>query len=313
MHLTKLRRDYSEGIISRADLRQKTSEEFAKLAAYQEMIAGSDISEISISSSDIIATIKSGVRMYWEVEDVCSAPSIAFAHSSYEPEESHLLFSLAADKKSILDIGANIGWHSLHFGRLTQANGGSVYAIEPIPWTFDRLKRNVELNSLSSVVNLYQLGFGESAGSATFYVPRESGSSAASMRDLHPDEGSQRVDCSIEVVDEFLQRECSHPIDMVKCDVEGAELMVLRGANRLLTSDRPVFFFELLRKWSKNFGYHPNAVIDLLASHGYQCWAVGKGSITRMTEMTEETEETNFLFLADHHEREKLIIEDLAR
>ena len=53
---------------------------------------------------------------------------------------------------------------------------------------------------------------------------------------------------------------------------------MLKGASRLLTVDKPVFFMELLRKWSRAFGYQPDDVLKLMAEHGYACWAIGYGT-----------------------------------
>jgi hypothetical protein len=53
---------------------------------------------------------------------------------------------------------------------------------------------------------------------------------------------------------------------LIKADVEGAELLVVQGGLQTIAKYRPLIFLELLRKRSKPFGYHPNDVIQLLAS-----------------------------------------------
>ena len=73
--------------------------------------------------------------------------------------------------------------------------------------------------------------------------------------------------------------------------------MVLDGAMGVITRDRPVMMFELLRKWSQRFGYHPNIVIDRLKSLGYRCFAIGKGDVREIGEIDDATVETNFLFV----------------
>lgn len=312
MNLVDLRQSYASGEIERSELRFRINQEALRLRDIQALLAASNLSGIEIAGSEIVLTARSGVRMLWEPEDMGSAPNIAFIHGDYEPEESELLFALAEGKKTIVDIGANVGWFSLHFGELVKPAGGSVHAIEPVPWTHARLKKNIELNGLSDTVHTYQIGLGDKVDEVTFYVPESSGPSAASMRDLHPEESSRTVTCHLAPLDDLLKVRNVTNVEMVKCDVEGAELMVLRGASQLLTVDQPILFFELLRKWSKSFGYHPNAVIDLLREHGYSCWAVGKGALVEIDAIDDETVETNFLFLADRHAREREIVERLA-
>ena len=93
-------------------------------------------------------------------------------------------------------------------------------------------------------------------------------------------------------------------VGFIKCDVEGAELSVFRGAEQLLREDRPIVFAEMLRKWCARFHYHPNDIIAFMAQLGYRCFAVGAHSFTPCAAVTECTEETNFLFLdATRHAR----------
>lgn len=92
------------------------------------------------------------------------------------------------------------------------------------------------------------------------------------------------------------------PVDLVKCDVEGAELHVFEGGVSTFAKDRPVIFTEMLRKWCSKFHYHPNAIISLLKGIGYQCYAINASGLVECPEVTDQTAETNFLFL--HAEKE---------
>ena len=86
--------------------------------------------------------------------------------------------------------------------------------------------------------------------------------------------------------------------ELIKCDVEGSEWAVIKGGVETIRRCRPVIFLELLRKWSANFGYHPNDVIGWLGEIGYEAWAIEpEGGLARCTEVTDDTLATNFLFV----------------
>ena len=65
-----------------------------------------------------------------------------------------------------------------------------------------------------------------------------------------------------------------------------------------------VDFLEMLRKWAREFGYHPNDIISLLREAGYRCWGVGHDGIREIAEVIESTTETNYIFLHASHARE---------
>lgn len=70
-----------------------------------------------------------------------------------------------------------------------------------------------------------------------------------------------------------------------------------QGALKTLKQDQPVVFTEMLRKWAAKFNYHPNEVIALFTSLGYECfYASIDGTLLDFNEMTDETKETNFFF-----------------
>jgi hypothetical protein len=67
---------------------------------------------------------------------------------------------------------------------------------------------------------------------------------------------------------------------------------------QLLGNHKPILLCELLRKWSAFFGYHPNEVVDLLQSIGYNIYTVGSsGTLVEFSRITEETIQTNFFFV----------------
>jgi hypothetical protein len=77
-----------------------------------------------------------------------------------------------------------------------------------------------------------------------------------------------------------------------------------------IRAQRPAIFAELLRKWSARLGYHPNAVIELLRSAGYRCFACHGSRLAEIEGIDDATLDTNFFFL--HDERHRADIARLA-
>lgn len=70
-------------------------------------------------------------------------------------------------------------------------------------------------------------------------------------------------------LDDFVRDRGLTRLDFLKCDVEGAELLVLRGDTDTLKQFQPVLYLEVSPDWTADFGYHPTAIIEFLRPFGY--------------------------------------------
>lgn len=105
-----------------------------------------------------------------------------------------------------------------------------------------------------------------------------------------------KIRCSFTTVDLFVEKNKTK-VDFIKCDVEGAEFLVFKGAQETLRRDKPVIFTEMLRKWSAPFNYHPNDMIKFFADLSYDCFVIEDGErLQRFTTVDEMTVETNYIF-----------------
>ncbi|MDR1027132.1 MAG: FkbM family methyltransferase [Rickettsiales bacterium] len=132
----------------------------------------------------------------------------------------------------ILDIGANIGNHSIFWAR----DGASrIHAFEPVPRTFAHLVRNIGLNDLGEIIIPHNIGLGDakSAGAIAQY-------SSGNIGGTHIAAGAGGL--KIEALDGLDLGE--KKIDFVKIDVEGFELKTLAGAKKTLERHRPAVFIE---------------------------------------------------------------------
>lgn len=139
------------------------------------------------------------------------------------------------------DLGANIGLFSLLASRLVE-NTGMIFSFEPDPMIAIRLRRNVERNEASNV-SVVEAGVGATTGKFTFLSADSSSSDRGLGRFAATGERCSGEALPCYALDDFVLT-FPRP-DAIKCDVEGAEGEVIRGAQNLFTTRRPWILFEI--------------------------------------------------------------------
>jgi len=260
---------------------------------YISFMENSDVADIRIQPSGIAVTSRSQqVAMYLDPDDQHLVPYTLLNFGSYETVETEFLKTVAQPGWSVLDIGANCGWYSLVLARKSPEI--TVHAFEPIPSTCLLLQRNIKLNDLNNV-RVHEIGISDKPGTLDFLYTR-SCSGATSLKQAGQPGMTERVRCDVTTIDDFCHARNISP-QLLKCDIEGAELLALKGGERTIGDAKPIILLELLRKWSTRFGYHPNDAFALLDGMGYDAYTVGFGVLHACPEVTEDTVETNFIFL----------------
>ena len=152
----------------------------------------------------------------------------------------------------VWDVGANLGYFSVLAGRL----GARVHAFEPVPENAALVRGNVEANGMGDRVEVHEVAVAAAAGRAELLVVEDPSWSHLADRGPPPrTRGTLQVD--VVALDDL---DLPAPA-LVKIDVEGSEVAVLRGAARILERDRPVLVVET---------HETNAeVCDLLEPLGY--------------------------------------------
>jgi FkbM family methyltransferase len=150
-------------------------------------------------------------------------------------------------KTDFLDIGANIGVWSVEFGKLSN---GNIFSFEPIPNTFNQLCGNIFVNYLSNV-KLCNLALGHEKGSFQMYIPEAFNIGAyKSVDDNFDNENithrNSLITVRVTTLDRYFEKYIKESINisLIKIDVEGYEINVLKGGYKLIKKHRPVIFFE---------------------------------------------------------------------
>jgi FkbM family methyltransferase len=276
------------------------TEHHAHLFDYVNYLGKTNIKAIEINDDGIIMTSRDrGIKIICSEKDYRIAPIETLNFFDYEKNESAMMERLIGKGDTFFDIGANIGWYSINIA--SAYRDAKIFSFEPIPKTFAQLNRNIKLNLLFNITT-YNFGFSDRDDNFPFFYYPE-GSGNASAVNLTGRDDVQVVNCKVRTLDDFIA-ETGHHIDFIKCDVEGAELMVFRGGIKTISRDLPIIFSEILRKWSAKFGYNPNEIFDLFRSVGYEAYTIKDAALIRFKKMDESTVETNFFFLHSdkHHE-----------
>lgn len=286
---------FEEGRLARDQYWAEMREQHRLLEQYTALVGRGDLARIEIQRDGLTVVFADGLRMRWTPSDTRSVPSVTVNHGGYEAEEVRALTALATGAETVLDIGANAGFVALRLARVI-ASAGLIHAFEPVPSTHAELRHNIALNSLSGRIVPHAVALGEAAGEVKFYVPAFHGSVAASARALFEGE-NREVRVSMTTLDDFATSQAIERIDLLKCDVEGAELFVLRGGMATIERTRPVLMLEMLRKWAKVYDYHPNDILRVLTPLGYVCYAIENGQLVVHPQIDDDTQPTNFFLL----------------
>ena len=182
----------------------------------------------------------------------------------------------------VIEIGANQGHFTTIFSHLV-GNKGKVYAFEPIPTTFRRLSRDVSANRWFDNVVFNNLAAGDVTGPITLHMPDDDHGQASIMpQEVGSWSNAQEVstyDCQICKLDDYIKDNSFAKPSFIKIDVEGAELLVLKGAIETLTKHQPLIYLEICYAWSRNFGYAPSDIVSFLQTLGYRDFYLCSDSI----------------------------------
>ena len=175
-----------------------------------------------------------------------------------------------------IDVGAHVGvWSLLAAARCPAAR---IHAFEPVPEIAARLRDHTRMNGAAGVV-VNEAAAGAENGSRPFFAVREANTGASSFARRRDGDVELRV--AVVALDDYAAQAGLEAVDLIKVDVEGAELLVFRGARRLLASERaPVVFFEIDDTLCAACGVTGRAVKQLLMDTGYGIyrWAGGRFS-----------------------------------
>lgn len=195
-----------------------------------------------------------------------------FLLGAFEPDTLKVFERLVRPGMTVLDIGANIGAHTLHLGQLV-GTSGRVIAFEPTTWAFGKLMNNLALNPEISahVIAQQAMLVGDSGQTVPENIP--SSWPLKSDQNVHPKLRGRDMATTGSIAmtaDSFLSQSKVDKIDFIKLDVDGYECDVLSGMQRTLRKQQPIILMELSPYVLMEKGHSIQKLIDILDSAGYR-------------------------------------------
>lgn len=198
--------------------------------------------------------------VYFEV----TSPVESFRIEKFGDEEEFTRKILAELRKDdvFFDIGASVGFVTIHAARIAQ----KVVSFEPDPHIQARLQNNISLNHFQNV-QVVGWAVSDHAGEVDFYTDGVEGASP-SLREV----GRRgKIVLPSDAIDHALSAGLIPSPDVIKVDIEGAEMLCFRGMKELFESDKAprTIFLEIHPEFLVNFGSSEKEVVDFLAERGY--------------------------------------------
>jgi FkbM family methyltransferase len=207
---------------------------------------------------------------------------------SFETAEIAFVERFLQPGMNVLDIGAHQGLYTLLSSKRVGSRG-RVIAFEPSPRERRALRLHVWLN-LCANVTIQALAMGNEVAESDLYVVNGSQTGCNSLRPPDVMSGTSPIRVRVTRLDHWLDQRKIDRVHFIKLDVEGAELDVLKGAERLLEDrPRPVILAEVQDVRTRPWGYRAKEIINQLSGKHFRWFRLSEnGSLQDMDENLEE-------------------------
>lgn len=230
-----------------------------------------------------------GLDFYASMGDAGIVGNIYTGLADFE-EMSFLLHFLRSDDLFV-DIGANVGAYSLLASGVCKSK---TIAIEPIPETFEKLMANVQLNDLTNLVECLNIGLGSSETELDFVNTPNSVMNRVSVS--NEDSTNSRILVKVMPLDLLVS--LKKP-SLLKIDVEGFEMEVIKGAGQCISDDACKAIIIELNGSGEKYGYKDTQTHSLLISYGFKPYKYQPFSRNFIESNEFEQEGKNVIFIRD--------------
>jgi FkbM family methyltransferase len=191
----------------------------------------------------------------------------------YEPSLKKVFRDHIKAGDRVLDIGANIGFHTLFFSELVGTTG-KVTAFEPVPSNFVKLIANIALNNYQNIISE---NFALGDKNEVLKIAADEKSVNPGAFNLFDHSGSIEITCKIG--DEVIGDE---KVDFIKIDVEGYESFVFEGLTATIQKNKPKIVFEYDINYQRKTGLPESHIFDFLNSMQYSFFMIHNNRLEKL-------------------------------
>ncbi len=191
-------------------------------------------------------------------------------YGTYEELESKIMEEKIEMGNIVVDVGANIGLHTLNMARIV-GNTGQVFAFEPDPSNFEILEKNVKINNYQNII-LEQKAVGDKHGRTTLYQSDHPG-----KHRIFPqtEQAKSQVQVELTNLDNYFDSDMIDKINFIKIDVEGLEFSVLKGMKNILKNSKKIkILFEFMPENTIEVGFTPIELLNYLTSNDFKLYCM---------------------------------------
>jgi FkbM family methyltransferase len=237
--------------------------------------------------------------------DVAEYTQRRFYYHCYEAEEARFLSRWLRPGDAMIDVGAHVGLFVL-FGARQVGPSGVVHAFEPVPYNYERLTANVELNGYENV-QLNRAAVGDHVGEVSLGLYEASSVGNATGGYSVGGEHGSSISAPLVKLDDYLADAVDGRVRLLKIDVEGLEPQVLKGlAETLRTAPPEAIMFELFAHRLEQQGSRPGDLYELLEDAGYRLYQLDRRGRAVDPPPPAEIEEATRAWDLDHQPRSRL-------
>lgn len=237
------------------------------------------------------------VQRGWIVYSLAKAFGEAYIKKEFTSEPQTEFVRRSVKKGQIcFDIGANVGSYT-HLLSTMVGPSGKVHSFEPIPSTFSVLSKRVAIFRLENVI-CHPNALGERRGIVEFVGGngRPGTRSLAHLKAPY-EKGVQTIqNIPMNTLDEMMADQNINHVEFVKCDVEGFELMVFKGGQKMLSQYRPIVLCELEEQWMR-YNHTTTDVFLFFRALQYSSFVWHEGGLTSVDAVIPLV--NNYIFLPD--------------
>ena len=197
--------------------------------------------------------------------DKCDSLALSY-NRVYEPEETLLIKNTIKSGMRVIDIGANIGYYTTIFSKLTQ--DGFVHSFEPDNQNFKILQKNCQLNKCRNV-KLHNRAAGNCDSLQKLYL---SDTNHGDHRSYPVGDNRDFIEIKMVTIDNFLKSESN--FDFIKMDIQGFEMNALEGIKNTLLNSKPMLLMEIWPEALIKNNTHPSSIIAFLRKANYNIYDV---------------------------------------